>query len=219
MMKGVFFDWDGTLVDSLPLLFAAHNHVRGELGYPLWTREEYAKAIVYSTRELYPKLYGDRAQEAQDKLYGYIKENHIKEMKILEGAPEVVEYLTRHDVPIGIVSNKRHDVLQAEVEHLGWHGHFGVYQGAGVAKLDKPSGEPLLHALRQHKSGLGIGDIIYVGDTESDLSCAKEAGCPCIFIRHGNGHEELISRYKPAYVVDTLAELKERLIEIFGHPA
>ena len=218
-MKGVFFDWDGTLVDSLPLLFAAHNHVRGELGYPLWTREEYAKAIVYSTRELYPKLYGDRAQEAQDKLYSYIKENHIKEMKILEGAPEVVEYLTRHDVPIGIVSNKRHDVLQAEVEHLGWHGHFGVYQGAGVAKLDKPSGEPLLHALRQHKSGLGIGDIIYVGDTESDLSCAKEAGCPCIFIRHGNGHEELISRYKPAYVVDTLAELKERLIEIFGHPA
>jgi phosphoglycolate phosphatase len=218
-MKGVFFDWDGTLVDSLPLLFAAHNHVRGELGYPLWTREEYAKAIVYSTRELYPKIYGDRAQEAQDKLYGYIKENHIREMKILEGAPEVVDYLSRHNVPIGIVSNKRHDVLQAEVEHLGWHGYFGVYQGAGVAKLDKPSGEPLLHALRQHKSGLGIGDIIYVGDTESDLSCAREAGCPCIFIRHSNGHEELISRYKPAYVVDTLAELKERLIEIFGHPA
>lgn len=218
-MKGVFFDWDGTLVDSLPLLFAAHNHVRGELGYPLWTRDEYAKAIVYSTRELYPKLYGDRAQEAQDKLYGYIKENHIREMKILEGAPEVVEYLSCHNVPIGIVSNKRHDVLQAEVEHLGWQAHFGVYQGAGVAKLDKPSGEPLLHALRQHTSGLGIGDIIYVGDTESDLSCAREAGCPCIFIRHGNGHEELISSYKPAYVVDTLAELKERLIEIFGHPA
>lgn len=218
-MKGVFFDWDGTLVDSLPLLFAAHNHVRGELGHPLWTREEYAKAIVYSTRELYPKLYGERSQEAQDMLYAYIKENHLKQMKILEGADEVVAYLAKHNVPMGIVSNKRHDVLRREVEHLGWHQHFGVYNGAGVARLDKPSGEPLLHALREHGQGLAASDIIYIGDTESDLSCAREAGCPIIFIRHGNDHEDLISRYKPEFVVDTLPELKEKLIEILGHPA
>lgn len=218
-MKGVFFDWDGTLVDSLPLLFAAHNHVREKLGVPLWTREEYTKAIVFSTRELYPKIYGERSQEAQDLLYGYVKENHIKEMKILEGAPEVVDYLAKHNVPMGIVSNKRHDVLRAEVEHLGWHPHFGVYNGAGHAKEDKPSGEPLLHALREHESGLGIGDIIYIGDTESDLSCAEQAGCPCVFITHGKDHPELISRYKPAYVVETLGELKQVLIEIFGFPA
>ncbi len=218
-MKGVFFDWDGTLVDSLPLLFAAHNHVREKLGVPLWTRDEYAKAIVHSTRELYPRIYGERAQEAQDMLYAYVKENHIKQMKILEGAPEVVEYLAKHNVPIGIVSNKRHDVLRLEVEHLGWHTHFGVYNGAGVAKADKPSGEPLLYALQQHEAGLGIEDIVYVGDTESDLSCAKEAGCPCIFIRHGKDAEALISQYAPAYVVDTLEELKGVLIKIFGHPA
>lgn len=218
-MKGVFFDWDGTLVDSLPLLFAAHNHVREKLGVPLWTREEYTKAIVYSTRELYPKLYGERSQEAQDLLYGYVMENHIKEMKILEGAPDVVDYLAKHNIPMGIVSNKRHDVLRREIEHLGWQKHFGVYNGAGVAKEDKPSGEPLLHALREHDSGLGIDDIIYIGDTESDLSCAKEAGCPCIFIRHNKDAEELISRYKPAYIVDTLGELKHTLIEIFGLPA
>ncbi len=218
-MKGVFFDWDGTLVDSLPLLFAAHNHVRGQLGHPLWTRDEYAKAIVYSTRELYPKLYGDRAAEAQDILYGYIQENHLKDMKVLEGAPEVVEYLASHNVPIGIVSNKRHDVLRREVEHLGWNKHFRIYNGAGVAKLDKPSGEPLLHALREHGDDLGIDDIIYIGDTESDLSCAKEAGCPVVFIRHGKDSQDLISKYNPAYVVDTLGELKEVLMKVLGHPA
>lgn len=218
-MKGVFFDWDGTLVDSLPLLFAAHNHVREAMGLMKWTQDEYAKAIVYSTRELYPKIYFERAQEAQDRLYAYITENHIKEMKVLEGAEDIVEYLVKHDVPIGIVSNKRHDVLRREVEHLGWHTHFDVYNGAGVAKFDKPSGEPLLHALREHTSGVGIEDVIYVGDTESDLSCAKEAGCPVIFIRHGKNAEALIAQYKPAYVVDTLAELKQKLIEILGYPA
>ncbi len=132
-MKGVYFDWDGTLVDSLPLLFASHNHVRVTMGLHPWTREEYMQAMVQSTRALYPTIYGERAQEAQDMLYGY------------------------------------------------------------------------------------ISDIIYVGDTESDLSCATEAGCPVVFIRgHAPKADELIAKYKPAYVVHNLAELQESLKEFLG---
>ncbi|PZQ48030.1 MAG: HAD family hydrolase [Micavibrio aeruginosavorus] len=212
-MKAVFFDWDGTLVDSLPLLFAAHNHVRANMGLPLWTREEYAEAIVYSTRELYPKIYGEKSEEAQEMLYSYVQENHLKELILIEGAREVLEYLAEKSVPMGLVSNKRHDVLRREVEHLGWQKFFGVYNGAGAAPRDKPSGEPILYAIGLHPDKPDIGNVIYVGDTESDLSAAKEAGCPVIFIRHGKDAEALISLYKPAYVVDSLAELKEVLIK------
>lgn len=216
MTKALFFDWDGTLVDSLPLLFASHNHVRGMLGYPLWSPEEYRKAIVFSTRELYPKLYGDRAGEAQEMLYSYIKDNHLQALELLEGAHDLIETLFAHGVTMGVVSNKRHDVLRREVEHLGWEKYFVVYNGAGVAKADKPSGEPLRYALAEHGKGLTPDDVIYVGDTESDLGCAADAGCEVAFIRHGK-HEllaGLISQYKPTYVVDTLPELKKILMQV-----
>ena len=39
----IIWDWDGTLVDSLPLIFMAHNHVREMMSLPLWTREEFQK--------------------------------------------------------------------------------------------------------------------------------------------------------------------------------
>ena len=212
-MKAVFFDWDGTLVDSLPLLFASHNHVREQFGFVPWTREEYARAIVHSTRELYPQIYGAQSQAAQDMLYAYIKDNHLQQLELLDGAEDLMEHLHKAGVPMGVVSNKRHDVLIREVEHLGWQKYFGIYNGAGVAALDKPSGVPLIHALAQYPGGLSIKDIIYVGDTESDLNCAREAGCPVIYIKQALFSEELIEKYKPAYVVENLSELKQKLIE------
>lgn len=218
-MKAVFFDWDGTLVDSLPLLHKAHNHVREAFGYPLWSREEYMKHMLHSTRELYPAIYGKRSQEGIDLLYSYITENHLREMKLLDGAEDVLKYLLDAGVPTGLVSNKRNDVLRREVEHLGWEKYFGIYMGAGVAVKDKPSGAPLLHALKGHARGETLTDILYVGDTESDLSAAREAGWTAAFVVHAPRRDDLIEKYKPAYIVNNLAELKEKLIEYLAAPA
>lgn len=218
MTKAVFFDWDGTLVDSLPMLHGAHNFVREAFGHPAWSREEYMKHMLHSTRELYPRIYGERAQEGIDLLYGYITDNHLQHLALIEGAEEVLILLRERGVPTGLVSNKRNDVLRREVEHLGWQKYFDVYMGAGVAVRDKPSGAPLLHALGLHPRGLTIDNILYVGDTESDLACATEAGCPVAFIVHPPRRDDLICQYRPQYVVNNLSELKESLIDFLDGP-
>ncbi len=212
-MKSVFFDWDGTLVDSLSLLFSAHNHVRETLGYPLWTREEYAKALVYSTRELYPKLYAERALEAQEMLYAFIHANHLKHLRLIDGAKELLEAVVATGAPMGLVSNKRNDVLRREVEHLGWEKYFDVYLGAGVAEKDKPSGAPLLYALAHHSAKPQIEHVLYVGDTESDLGCAQDAGCKVAFLMHEPHRHDLVAKYAPAYTAHNLADLKDRIME------
>jgi phosphoglycolate phosphatase len=219
MTKAVFFDWDGTLVDSLPMLHGAHNHVRQTFDLPIWDRDEYMKHMLHSTRELYPRIYGDRAQEGIDILYKYITDNHLDHLSLIDGAEDVLLMLKERGVPMGLVSNKRNDVLRREVEHLGWQKYFDVYIGAGVAAMDKPSGAPLIHALGLHPRGLTIDNILYVGDTESDLSCAKEAGCPVIFITHPPRRDDLIARYNPLHVVNNLLELKEKLIEFLDGAA
>jgi len=211
MKKAIFFDWDGTLVDSLPMLFAAHNHVRGELGYPIWTREEYSQAIVFSSRELYPRLYSDRADEARGILMDYIGANHLREMKVMDGAAELLAHLFDQNVPMGIVSNKTHEFLGIEVRHLGWEKYFGVVNGSGVAPADKPSGVPLIHALGMHPDNPAIENVLYVGDMESDLGCARDAGCPVAFITGAPRSDKLIAHYNPAYVAHDLTELKTAL--------
>lgn len=208
----VFFDWDGTLVDSLGLLVDAHNSVREAFGHPLWTREEFFGSITRSTRELYPILYGDRADEGQEILYKFVKEKHLDYLKIMPGAKDVLDMLQAMDIPMGVVSNKRNDVLVSEVLALGWEHYFGVYIGAGVAEKDKPSAAPLLYAVDKHPANIVLKEIIYVGDTETDLKTVAEAGCDCAFVQHDGPRPDLVTLYKPLIVANNMAELKQKLI-------
>jgi phosphoglycolate phosphatase len=212
-VKAVFFDWDGTLVDSLGLLFNSHNHVRGVFGLPLWTREEYSKAMASSTRELYPSIYGDRALEAQGVLYEFIKANHLDHLKLMPGAVELLDMLLAMNVPMGVLSNKRNDVLVREVESLGWQKYFDVYIGAGVAEKDKPSPIPLHYCIGLHKAKPVVDALLYVGDTETDLRCARDAGAKLAYVQHDKPRPDLIAMYRPEIAVNNLAELKLKLIE------
>lgn len=195
----VFFDWDGTLVDTLPFLFTAHNHVRETLGYPLWSLPEFKHFTRYSSRELYGSLYGERTAEALDVLQVFYEANHLQKLGVLPDAKPLLERLQTLGIPTGIVSNKRHGFLLREIEHLGWAHLIRVSVGAGVAEKDKPAADPLLLALGQ--AGLAAGpDVWYVGDSETDMLTAQAAGCTAVLVRHHHDNEHLIAAHNPPHV-------------------
>lgn len=213
MKTAVFFDWDGTLVDSLGILISAHNHVRAAHGLKLWSEEEFFGSVTYSSRELYPIIYGDKSDEAQAMLYDFIKDNHLQYLSTMDGAKEILDMLREMSIPMAVISNKRNDILVREVEALGWQDYFGVYIGAGVAIKDKPSGAPILHALANHPAKPKLEELLYVGDTETDLRTCADIKCDCAYIRQEGRSAELIDTYKPLIVVDNLRQLKTKLIE------
>ncbi len=88
----ILFDWDGTLVDTLPGLLLAHNHVRGHFDLPLWTTEQFHQQMKYSSRELYPQIYGERVEEAFNVLRQFMDEHSLKYLEPIEvNHPELVE--------------------------------------------------------------------------------------------------------------------------------
>lgn len=212
MKTAVFFDWDGTLVDSLDMLISAHNHVRTHYGLKPWNNEEFFGAVTYSSRELYPILFGDKSDEAQEMLFAYIREHHLQHVTAMDGAVELLDMLSEMGIPMAVISNKRDEILRREVEAFGWEKYFGVYMGAGVAIKDKPSAAPIFHALVNHPQKPIIEQLIYVGDTETDLKTAAEAKCPCAYIRQEGRSANLIETYKPLIAVENLRELRTKLI-------
>jgi phosphoglycolate phosphatase len=207
----VFFDWDGTLVDTFPGIHKAHNHVRTQYGLPLWSEAEYREVMKYSSRDIYPKIYGEKAEEAMKILYDFIEANHISELKVMPQARELLEYLRRNGVTLGVVSNKRHKYLSREIEHLGWQDFFSAIVGAGEAEQDKPAAAPLVKA--GDSAGKKVSDMWYVGDGETDLQMAKNAGCPAVLVLHGEKKEDLIGAYKPLLVANDCAHLRELSIK------
>ncbi len=195
--KAVFWDWDGTLVDSFAFLHGAHNHVRGKFGMEAFTLQVFSNYFGQPREKLYTEIYGaERIEEAKGHFEAYVLANHHK-IQPIDGAREALEALKERGVPMGVVTNKKGSLVRKEIDNHGFGDYFISVVGAGEAPADKPSAAPLLMALEQ--SGLEIEpkDIWYVGDTESDLACAHAAGVPCVFIEDPDIHHGLIAEYQP----------------------
>mgnify|MGYP006273724963 CR=1 FL=1 len=212
----VLFDWDGTLVDTFPLLFAAHNYVRGELGIEMWSEAEALKNIRKPAREAFPSMFGDKWEEAVDLYYDYVTKHHLEKIEPLNGAKELLLLLKKWSVPVGVVSNKKHDLLLKEINHLNWTPLIQNVVGAGQTKRGKPDPAPLLHAIELFASQPGGRPesgkkIWYIGDTAEDMACALSANIQPVFVECGFGQRNELDRRSVSYIFQNLDLLHKSL--------
>lgn len=183
----IFFDWDGTLVDSLPALNEYYNHVLNAFSKPPITIEQAKSNIRRSAREVFPEVFGNQAEEALAVFYDFVTKKHLEHLEAFADSHSFMDELSTLDIQLGIVSNKKHSFLLKEITHLGWDKYFVSNIGAGEAAKDKPEPDPLLLAASKIGLSPDTHEIWYVGDTETDMMAAVAAGFQPIFIEHGLG--------------------------------
>lgn len=203
----VFFDWDGTLVDSYGVLESAHNHTRKALGFEPLPEGAFASYFGKPRDLLYNALYPGKFNEAKAEFEAFYRANHLQGIRILPGVLELLEFLDAGGVPMGVVTNKKVDFINAEIAHLGWADYFKATVGAGDAKADKPSPAPLLLAIERARISATLNDIWMVGDTENDLLCAIGAGCVGVLVASIAEQKKVLPLAKAAYSFENCQEL------------
>lgn len=174
--KAIIFDWDNTLVNTWPMIHSALHQTFTHYGLEPWTLAQTKERVAHSMRDAFPKLFGDKWEEAGKHFQSAYQRDHLTQLEVLEQAEELLQFLTEKDVYLAVVSNKKGHNLRAEAKHLGWDKYFGHLVGSDDAANDKPHRDPVDMALEG--SGLKAGDEVwFVGDTAIDLECAKNTGC------------------------------------------
>jgi phosphoglycolate phosphatase len=208
--KAIFFDWDGTLVDSYAALEESHNRVLQSYGEvpqkPGWFRQYFG-----GEREvLYPAIYGTaRAHDARRKFEHVFGTYHCEWITLLDGVEEGLSFLDNLNMPYGVVTNKHPKFVTKEIAHFGWTERFVSLVGAREAANDKPSPAPLLLAIERAGLRAQPEEVLFVGDTAADLACAAAAGSPCVFI--GDEHSPHLNGYTPLTIVPNIRALKDIL--------
>lgn len=183
----ILFDWDNTLVDNWKSIFYAINDTLLAFGLEPWSEEVAIENIQHSGRDSFPKLFGDRAQEAQKLFYKLFSEDNLQNLNPMPHAESLLELLLEKEIPTAIVSNKGGEFLRKEINHLGWGGYFQALVGAGDALRDKPAADPILLALK-HLDIPVTREVWMIGDAPVDWDCALAAGCQPIAF--GNRFEQ-----------------------------
>lgn len=178
----ILFDWDNTLVDTMPLICASINKALTHFGMGPWSEAKVKQEIQLSARDGLPAFFGERWQQALSIYRDYYHQHHLDFLTPFDGAHDLIEYLHIQKIPMGLVSNKQGDTLRKEVCHLKWDHYFSAVIGAGDAEKDKPNPEPARLALEQMQQVPSL-NVWFIGDAPVDWQCAEAIGCWPIPIR------------------------------------
>jgi phosphoglycolate phosphatase len=177
-MRGVIFDLDGTLVDSLGDIAAAMNRALALRGFPTHPLDAY-RAFVgdgvqkLAERALPPSAHSQRASLVAAYQADYA-EHLVESTAPYPGIPALLDGLSAARVPMAVLSNKPHLATRQLVEALlgRWQFHSVAGERLGVPRKPDPTAALALAA----ELDVEPAEVAFVGDTLVDIGCAQAAG-------------------------------------------
>src|SRR2546421_10897931 len=167
--RGLIFDFDGTLVDSYPLIEAAFAHVM-----QTHRLDEAARALFHQSRGLpLPEQMKMVAPDMSEELVATYRsvDATLGHARVFRGIPTLVRKLHRAGAPLGVVSCKRRALVEAELEAAGLRAFFDGVIGFEDVTPPKPAPDPLLAAMA--RLGLSRANAVYVGDRMVGLQTGR----------------------------------------------
>jgi HAD superfamily hydrolase (TIGR01509 family) len=211
--KAIVFDMDGLLVDSETVWYVAEEALLAARGF-VYTPEAREQIIGMRMDEFMVKLrdiYG--LQEPVDALCDELVERLMAiietEIKPQAGAHELVDYVTRQNIPRAIASSSPIEVIDATLAAQGWKDAFAIRCTADDEAYGKPAPDVYLTAARQ--LNINPVDCLALEDSPNGARAAVAAGMTCYAVPdRSHSTTESFSDITP-HVFDSLHEVLEAL--------
>ncbi|MCZ6618483.1 MAG: phosphoglycolate phosphatase [Gammaproteobacteria bacterium] len=209
--RGYLFDLDGTLVDTAPDIGVALNTALERKGYQPASDDHTRHWVGHGARVLL-----EQALEHQQQPFDAVEEmleifithyaEHIADRSTLY--PDVVASLAAlraRGAKLALVTNKLTSLSVALLEALELQKFFDVLVCGDNTHKPKPAGDPAIYAgKRLH---LGMDEVLFVGDSQTDVACARAAGCSVVCVANGYNHGTGANALGADGVIETLKDL------------
>ena len=203
------FDLDGTLLDTLPDLVRLTNMVLAEHGWPQRTREDILSFVGNGGRTLLGRAAPAGTPDGQlDDAFArwralYPTYGHAL-TKPYPGIPEALATLKAHGAQLGVLSNKFDEAARAVIAEQ-FPGVFHLVRGECAEIPRKPDPTGLMFMMSQLH--VQPRDVLYVGDSETDVQTAQRAGVACVAVSWGYRSREALRAAGAAAIIDNPSDL------------
>lgn len=212
MKHAVIFDLDGTLLNTLGDLRAATNHALEVRGLPPHSMEEIRQFIGNGIRLLICRAMPEGMLEAEidaalDDFKAYYAA-HIHDRTVpYDGIPQLLTALRKRGIKVAVLSNKIDSASQQLIEYF-FPGKTDVVFGEHVGVPRKP--DPTSCRMVMQQLGVQPEQVLYVGDSGTDMQTAKNAGLYAVGVTWGFRSKEVLLKYG----ADVLVHRPEQILQI-----
>ena len=215
----LIFDLDGTLIDSAPDVCASVNRALAENGRRELTLLEARDMVGWGGRVLVEKALARTGEpgtpdEIEAVLQGFLTTyaaHPAEHTQAFPGALDVLETFKADGVKMGICTNKPTATTPPVMKAMGLDGFFSVVSSGDAVPHKKPDGRHVLHVIEALEAT--VETTAMVGDSESDISAAIDAGIKSVAVTFGYAHVPVDELGADA-LIDHFRDLPEALREI-----
>ncbi|MBX3230123.1 MAG: HAD hydrolase-like protein [Labilithrix sp.] len=203
-MRALFFDLDGTLVDSRRDIAEALNRALAGAGMAPLALSEVLPLVGDGARVLVERALAARGRGPDDAVLAAFQEAYLAapcvHTTLLPGAKEALAL----GLPCALVTNKPRAVTELVLERLGVRDAFREVWAGGDGPL-KPAPDGVLSVAA--RLGVSVHDAWMIGDGPQDVLAGKAAGAFTVGVRGGIAGDARLLAAAPDLVVASLLEL------------
>lgn len=201
VIRNVIFDWSGTLVDDLPAVWHASNHIFRRAGVPEMTLDRFRAEFELPFRSFYERHVG---HVPLSELEGWFHESFGAMQHTIVALPfarEFLEFCRDRGLRTFLLSAVHPGLYEVQHRNTGL-GEFLHHPYVGVH--DKR--ERILGILEEH--GLRPEETVFIGDMQHDVETARHGGIPSVAVLTGYNGLDQLRKAGPDLIVEHLGELR-----------
>ena len=209
-VRGIIFDIDGTLADSLGFYYAMACDLVEAVDAPPVSRE-HVYGLMGSgdpdlLRKLFPPDFPDlelRLQRAAGPRMRDWMRRMAAETQPFAGSLEMLRALHDAGRPLGIATSASSAL--PFLDRWGVRELFTSIVGREHTERRKPHPDPVLRCMRE--LGLEPQDTAYIGDSPIDIEAGRSAGVRTVGVLTGTSGREVLEAVSPDYILESVADL------------
>lgn len=211
-IRTVIFDFDGTLASSLEGICACFQEALSRFGYAVPSGDEVRRTVGLTLEEsvrILTRRQCDGAQlgEVLDCYRALYTEKGRAMAALFPRAKDVLSDVRRMGLRVVLVSNKSHRGLCLLAEHLGIGADIDAMHGVENGSFRKPDARLFTETIAPLLPERGGSGVLMVGDTESDILFAKNAGLRSCWASYGYGDGAACKALLPEFILPDIAQL------------
>jgi phosphoglycolate phosphatase len=178
--RGIIFDLDGTLLDTLDDIANAANATLSRNGFPEHPIEAYNYFVGDGVQTLIERILpeGNKTESTIRTCLGTMREEYINHLNVktkpYEGILALLKELQGLGFRLSVLSNKPHELTVECVHHYFGKASFSPIVGQKPNVPKKPDPSAANQIVKDWN--LKPSEVFYMGDTSTDMKTAKAAG-------------------------------------------
>ncbi len=209
--KGIIFDLDGTVVNSYYITLKFLHQVLNKYCDLKLSKEQVNQLFGPSEKMIFMDLIGPtKVENCYEEYFNLFKE-HIGEITIFEGFPEILEYLNSIGKKLAIFTGRGRELTFYILEQKKLLNYFEIIVTSEDVNRYKPQPDGVLKVC----SSLNIApsNILHIGDSLLDIASGKNAGVSTGAALWGSRNPKKLEEARPDYLFNHPAEIKRVLHE------